>query len=162
TYGTDTLGATIDWGDNTTSTGTVTPGAATDGTVNSSHTYDKSGTFTVTVTVADGYGGSTSQSFSVVVAHVPPVVYAGPDVSLNWGDGTVTALTLSWTAGSAGVSSVAAVSADHSYADVGTYTATLTLTDADGTQQTGTVTVTVANSPPTFVTAPGNQSIDQN
>ena len=44
--------ATINWGDGKTSTGTITQSGATY-TVKGSHTYSKSGTYTVTTTVVD-------------------------------------------------------------------------------------------------------------
>ena len=58
--------ATIDWGDNTTEPGTV---AETDGsgTVSGSHEYTDSGTFTVTVSVADDDEATGDASLEVVV-----------------------------------------------------------------------------------------------
>jgi hypothetical protein len=51
--------ATIDWGDGTTSPGTVAGGGGTC-TVSGSHTYAASGTFTVTVTLADDAPGTAT------------------------------------------------------------------------------------------------------
>jgi subtilisin family serine protease len=60
--------ATIDWGDGSKSPGTVRPNG--DGTyrVEGGHTFDRSGTFHVTVAISDGEGGATSAFGPVDVA----------------------------------------------------------------------------------------------
>lgn len=60
----ETYSATVDWGDNTSS-----PGSITGGTVTADHTYTSTGVYPVTVTVTDNNGGSgslTAQSYVVV------------------------------------------------------------------------------------------------
>jgi hypothetical protein len=57
--------ATIDWGDSSTSTGTVTGGGGTY-TVSGSHTYSSTGFFTVTVKIVDD-GGSTAEAKSTIL-----------------------------------------------------------------------------------------------
>jgi uncharacterized delta-60 repeat protein len=79
----ETYSATINWGDGApTDAGTVavTPGAAgraTAGTVSGQHTYGSAGTYTVTVTVADANGGSTTIT-QAVSASLPPQPYLIP------------------------------------------------------------------------------------
>ncbi|MFM8289704.1 MAG: beta strand repeat-containing protein, partial [Planctomycetaceae bacterium] len=62
----DTHTATINWGDGTTSDGTVTGGSGA-GVVAGSHMYTATGTYTVVVTVTDDDGGTVSKSTTVTV-----------------------------------------------------------------------------------------------
>ncbi len=55
--------ATINWGDGTTSPGTVAGGSGTF-TVSGSHTYAASGTFTVSVTLADDAPGTATATIA--------------------------------------------------------------------------------------------------
>jgi len=71
--------ATIDWGDGTTSSGTVnvTPGGLntpTTGTVSGTHTYRRFGTFPVTIQVADEAGVSGTATLTATIANVAPTV----------------------------------------------------------------------------------------
>ena len=85
----ENFSATINWGDNTSSTGIITvtpggPGVPTTGTVTGSHQYGGDGPYTVTVSVSDGVG-SGSGTFQVAdappaVTLVVPTVHAGQDV----------------------------------------------------------------------------------
>ncbi|MFN9373734.1 MAG: beta strand repeat-containing protein, partial [Planctomycetaceae bacterium] len=63
----DTQTASIDWGDGTSTPGTVAQAAGA-GTVNGSHIYTATGIYTVTVTVTDNDGGATSQTRNVTIA----------------------------------------------------------------------------------------------
>src|SRR5262249_21539547 len=90
-----------------------------------------------------------------------PTANAGPDrtgsegsaVSFS-GSGTDVegALTYSWTFGDGGPATGANVS--HAYADEGTYTATLTVTDSGGQAVGDTAVVTVSNVAPTANAGP--------
>jgi hypothetical protein len=71
--------ATINWGDATTSHGTITstgPGAAFD--VTGSHTWGAGGSFTVTVTVKDAGGAQAVTSFTATVSSSSPGVTVIP------------------------------------------------------------------------------------
>ena len=74
----DTLSYAWNFGDNTAGTG-----------ANPTHVYADDGTYTVTVTVDDGFAGANRHSFQIVVSNVAPTVDAGVDQS-NQEAGTVT------------------------------------------------------------------------
>jgi len=114
--------ATIEWGDGTSSSGTVTvtpggPGKSTTGTVSGSHIYADQGNYTVTVVVADDGGGAGQGSFTATVSDVGPTLSAIPNgvyvsgqpliiqdsftepgiadqdtVTVDWGNGTTSTL----------------------------------------------------------------------
>ena len=129
----ETYTATINWGDNTSSTGlvTVTPGSAgiaTTGTVTGSHQYSGDGPYTVTVDVGDG-SGIGSDTLQVTAA--PPAVT--PSVS-----------TLSANEGSP--VNLAATFSDLGFNYGGTIKSFTALIDwGDGTSSNGTVTVSSGN-----------------
>src|SRR5262249_22146313 len=75
----ETFTYSIDWGDGRpVDTGTPTidvpgsPGVLTQGSFDGSHTYADNGIYTVTVTVTDDDGGTTSETFNVTVNNVAP------------------------------------------------------------------------------------------
>ena len=79
--------ATINWGDNTSTPGTVTvtpgsPGTPTTGIVTGLHHYSGDGPYIVTVTVSDGI---LSGATSFHVTDAPPVVVPGPNLAGNEG-----------------------------------------------------------------------------
>ncbi|MGZ6972458.1 MAG: PKD domain-containing protein [Acidimicrobiia bacterium] len=164
----DTHTASIDWGDSTTSSATVTEldGA---GSVTDSHVYAVAGNYHVTVTVTDDNGGSASSSTDIAANGAPTVGVGGPysgvegaGVTLN---GTATDpdadhLTISWT--KTIVSAGPGTTCD--LTDTSTLTPTLTCDDdavvsvtisaSDGIHPTvvDTTQVTIANAPPTVAT----------
>jgi hypothetical protein len=162
--------ATIDWGDGTTTAGTVSGGAGSF-TVIGSHSYADEGSFTASVTLADNAPGTASATATSAVTVLEGDTLGGTGTpvlategatftgqvatfsnastgnvpgdftaTIDWGDGTTTAGTVSGGAGSF------TVGGSHSYADEGTFTATVTLADnAPGTASaTTTSTATVA------------------
>jgi PKD repeat protein len=129
-----------DFGDGSNATG-----------VNVTHRYTKNGIFVVTVTVTDNDGATSSDTCTITV-NTPPVADAGPDhvclvgdvVYFNGSgsydpDGEI--LTYQWNFGD-GVNATGST-VTHSYADAGTYTVTLTVTDNLGSLDGATCTVTV-------------------
>ncbi len=66
----DTHTATWDWGDGTTSAGTVTESSGS-GLVSDSHAYSEAGVYTVTLTVTDKDGDVGSNAFQYVVVYDP-------------------------------------------------------------------------------------------
>src|SRR5205085_8976356 len=114
-------------------------------------TFADNGTYTVTVKVNDKDGGYDSKTFTVTVANVPPTVTPpanqssnegasasftlgsfsdpgandGPwSVDVDWGDSSAHTTFTQNTRGSLG-------SQAHTYADNGTYTVTVKVTDKD-------------------------------
>ncbi len=158
----------IDYGDGTAAvTGTTLVKS-----LDLSHQYaDGNANRTVGVTVTDAAGETASDSFNVSVANVAPTAaVTGADVvaegsvytlnvgvvadpgadtrtaySINWGDGTTTALTVAEWATAAG-------SFSHTYADgAATPTITVSASDEDGSFILGSKSLTVNNVAPSVV-----------
>jgi PKD repeat protein len=157
----------VNWGDGSTHT---TFSASSTGSLGTrAHTYDDGpATRTVTVKVTDKNGDSDSKTFQVTVANVAPVVTAPSDhtadegatkdfglgsfsdpgadkpwaVDVNWGDGSASTHFTVDAAGSLGL-------APHAYADNGSYTVTVAVTDKDGAWDAKSYTVVVSNVAPT-------------
>ncbi len=131
------------------------------------HTWSDLGSYTVTLTVTDT-GGATSTTYVVVtVGNRLPSVVADSDLSVVT-PGTVVTFTSagttdpdpggrivswSWNFGDGSTPSTAP-NPTHSYAALGTYSAELTVVDDDGGSASANVTVTVASSG----TDPGSES----
>ncbi|HEY6961517.1 MAG TPA: PKD domain-containing protein [Gaiellaceae bacterium] len=109
---------------------------------------------TITMTADDGRGGTASAAIDVTIENVPPTADAGADLTGTWGvpvafSGTATdpspvdakSLAVQWSFGDGATSTD--LQPTHVYADPGTYTATLTVTDKDGGVASDTTTVVV-------------------
>lgn len=153
----DTLTYVWTWGDGTPNGSGVSP----------SHTYADNGAHTITLTVNDGFGGSSVATVPITVKNVPPVITAMPvpatadegssvAVSATATDVPTDPLTYSWSWGDGSPDSApdAASVASHVYADNGTYNVVLTATDDDGGVRTKTKVITVDNVAPTIISAP--------
>ena len=165
--------ATIDWGDGSAVEAGAVTEPASPGTVSGTHTYADNGPFIVTVTVTDDDGLVGSDTLTITVANVAPIVAAGPDqpavqlagASLalatftDAGSGDTHTATIDWGDGSpveAGIvtepASPGTVSGSHAYTHLGPFTVTVTVTDDDGGSDSDTLTVTVG---PPLVPIPG-------
>ncbi len=125
-----------------------------------SHSYKKSGKYTVVLTVQDNSGteSNTNSDTLQVFINQPPVADAGPDQLLtaseavfsakNSHDGDGEIVKYEWDFGD-GVTAIG-VSAQHAYAKPGTYQAKVTVTDNSGTknnQSSDLVTVVINEKP---------------
>jgi len=142
--------------------------------------FDDNDSFTVGLRVADDLGESDTDTVGVTVFNVAPSVEAGPDqtnyqdavfslapatfadpgvgdshtATIDWGDGTVEAGTVSESDGSG------TVSGSHTYVDDGTYTVEVCVTDDDGGTGCDTFQVVVLNVPPSVEAGP-DQTVDE-
>ena len=121
---------------------------------NPTHTYTAQGVYTATLSVTDDNGdvGTGTVTFNVAAPNVPATVVASgtptesrapftvnfSSAGSNDADGTI--VSYLWDFGDGSPTSSDA-NPSHLYSTVGTYTATLTLTDSDGATSTGTVTI---------------------
>jgi PKD repeat protein len=125
---------------------------------NPTHVYGDNGVFSAALTVSDGDGGTDSKSVSVTINNAAPTVNASSDAPKNEGQ-TVTftctatdpgglndPLTYAWTFGDGGTST--AQNPTHVYADNGTFSATVTVSDGDGGSTPKSVSVAIANAAP--------------
>jgi hypothetical protein len=166
----DTHTCAIAWGDGSSSTGAVSESGGA-GTCAGSHAYTAAGGDTITFKVTDNAGAAGSASVAISVTAAPVLTLTPPagqsanegssvsfslgtiangkapySVTVTWGDGT----SSSFSAAAAG-----AVSAAHTYANDGSYTATVKVTDANAASATAAFGVTVANvAPAVTVTSP--------
>ncbi len=131
---TDTLSYSWDFGDGSSATGT-----------SASHTYGDDGTFVVTCEVVDDDGGTASASISAEVANVAPTLEGTPDTQVQEGQaysfspavtdpGTDDSHAWSGTVPSGATldSATGAVDWAPGWADVGSHSLELEVTDDDG------------------------------
>jgi ELWxxDGT repeat protein len=168
-----TYNAQVDWGDGSSSTGTVasTPQGLV---IAGSHTYAEEGTYTVTVSIAKGGGLPNQVTATMKVADAP--IWAGREflrttegkaftgtvatitdgnplgkagdftATIKWGDGTTSTGTVAQTG-----PGKFAVQGVHTYAVAGTYTVTVSAKDAGGSAATALSTFLVDDAPLTAV-----------
>ncbi|MFO7538435.1 MAG: PKD domain-containing protein, partial [Chloroflexota bacterium] len=158
----DPLTFSWDFGDGNGATGTLTP----------THIYQETGLYTVILIVSDTDGHVVSDTLQVlVVTEAIFAVDAGPDVAGDEGsplafNGVITdtgggsPYLIEWNFGD-GNTAEGSLSANHAYADNGTYTVTLTVTNSENQVVSDTLLVTVHNVAPT-VTAAADQSLGLN
>jgi uncharacterized repeat protein (TIGR01451 family) len=176
------FGATIDWGDGTTTAGTVAAAGGGTFTVSGSHTYADEGPFSVKVVLTDNapstasatamasaavaeadsltagattFSATEGSAFSGTVAtftDTNPSAPAGDfTATIDWGDGTTDAGTVSGAAGGPFT-----VAGSHTYAEQGTHSVRVVLTDdAPGTASaTANSTAVIAEAPLSITGAP--------
>ncbi len=117
--------------------------------------YDEAGIYSVTLTVTDNEGASSTDDVVVTISeavNTPPVADAGPDMTVSVGDtiqfdgsgsfdpdGELVAF--SWSNGMTGIMPTAVIN------DVGTFVVTLTVTDNEGATDSDEVVVNVVDTP---------------
>ncbi len=161
------------------------------GSIADTHVYATFGTYTVTVTVTDNGGLSSTQTFQIVVGNVGPTVqpiaqqsvdegsqFSLPGVTfndpgtldthtatVNWGDGSSTevATVTESPFGPPGSTSglTGAISGSHTYGEPGTYTVTISVTDNGGLTDVRTFTLVVNDVPPSFTTTIATGSLNE-
>jgi FOG: PKD repeat len=128
------------------------------------------GIFNIGLFVTDTLLDNTASS-TVTVNNVTPSADAGPDQVVNEGDqvtfagsftdpGTLDTHTLEWNFGDGSQPISGSLTPDHTYAENGVYTVTLTVTDDDGGVGSDSMAVTVDNVAPA-VEAGSDRTIDE-
>jgi len=154
----DTHSFEIEWGD-----GTVVSGAASGGSISSSHSYTSTGNYTVTVTVTDDDDGFDSLSTVIeVVDNLPPTAdaggpYAGSEGAAVTLDGSVNdpdgdPLDIRWSVDSAlcTVADDATLTPSLTCGDDGVFSVTLTVTDTFDVSDSDMAQVTINNIAPSL------------
>jgi hypothetical protein len=162
--------ASIDWGDGTTSAGTVSANGGGSFSVLAGHSYDHAGPKTISVTI-NGLGGGTTSATST--ANVANAALSPTDTTVSATEGTAFtgaiaghfadvnaaasavdfSATIHWGDGSSSAGTVVAslgggfdvVGPSHTYAHAGPKTVTVDVTGAGGGTTTITSSATVAN-----------------
>lgn len=160
----DTHTATWEWGDGSSSPGTVQE-ANGSGTVTGSHIYTVAGSYSITLTIADDEGGTSQPVFQPIVIFIPnepPVVEAGgPFNATEGGSVIVTAIgsdpdndpiNFAWDLDNDGLFETPGQSVTFSAAGLdgpGIKTIVAKVTDSGGLFATDQATVQILNAAPT-------------
>ncbi len=124
---------------------------------NPSHAYSDNGVYAVRLTVTDDDGSNDTVIHSIIVANIPPVAsftYAPANITDtddvvftdNSSDSDGSIVNWTWDFGDGNISY--GQNATHKYADDGTYTVKLTVTDNDGSSSSSTKEIVVLNVKP--------------
>jgi len=166
----DTHSASFDWGDGTSSAGTITESSGA-GSTSASHTYATAGLYTVALTLADndGLGSTGTLTLNVQAGNNPPIAKAGGPYNSVEGtsftfnstgstDPDGDAISYDWDFGDATAHSTLA-GPRHAYGDNGVYTVTLIVTDSRGAASIPSqTTATISNAPPVITLTRGPTS----
>ena len=163
--------ATINWGDQTSSAGTIAANGSGGFSVTGTHVFAEEGA-RVTVTVNDAGGASAMatssgsvadagialrgvagfrehhrSNFTATVATLTDADPGGTTTDytgqINWGDGTTSACPSTSCSIAVRAGGGFTVSGSHNYPNNGTYTVTITITDAGGSTSKTTTTIVV-------------------
>lgn len=151
----DALSYTWDLGNGNTATG-----------ITVSETYTTPGIYTISLTADDGNGGTNTTTINITVIDNTPqpptaVATANPTsgntpLVVNFdGSGSTDPngdnLTYSWDFGDGNIAT--GITVTHTYTVIGTYTATLTVSDGNGESDNTTINITVSDNTPQVPTA---------
>ncbi len=161
--------ATIDWGDGTAVSAGTIASTGSGYSVAGTHTYALDGSFSATVTIDDTGGASTEVISSVAVTNpalavgtvslTPTVEGADATLTATFTDGGTTQAASAYTAAVdfgdgntsgatvTGANGSFSIQIDHTYLSAGSYTPSVTFTDAGGAAITETGTGTVGDAP---------------
>jgi hypothetical protein len=146
---------------------------AANGTLSGTPAYGTAGSYPVTITATDAHSNTTTQSFTLTVSASGPTFTSTASTTFaenTGGSYTVTAhgdgtISFSKTAGTlpSGVTlgTSGTLSGTPAYGTAGSYTFTITATDANSNTATQSFTLTVTASGPTFTSA-ASTTFDQN
>jgi len=125
------------------------------------HTFEDEGSYTITLSIDDGDGGTAQETGVINVVNVAPQI-----IGLSGNSSGLEAQPLSWSAqvsdpGSAdvitgtwdfgdGSPTSSGLSASHTYLDNGVYTLHFTASDNDGASSSSNLTVTISNEGPSI------------
>jgi hypothetical protein len=164
--------ATIDWGDGSTSAGTVSGPTGGPFTVTGTHTYADEGSFTTSVTITDKDTASNTATVSGTATVADAALTAGPSMTINSTEGAPFAgpvgsfsdanpgatsadftATIDWGDGSPTSVGVVSgptggpftVSGSHTYLEEGTYSISVGVNDDGGSSATLSASASVAD-----------------
>ena len=138
---------------------------------NVEHIFADNGLYEATVTVTDDDGSSTTQSLTITVNNVAPIIDPWSDETATEGDlvefnatfsdpGVLDTHTIEWDFGD-GSTANDTLTPVHIYPDNGIYDVTLTITDKDAASSTNTMTVTVNNAAPAIASLTGDTNVNE-
>lgn len=120
-----------------------------------SHTYTSAGTYTATLKVTNSFGCENSVAKSVTIHAQPVAAFTNADgcvqKSVAFTNTSSGATTYGWTFGDAGTSSAA--NPTHAYSNAGSYTVTLTATNANNCSNKVSRSITIHANPSVAFTA---------
>ncbi len=135
------------------------------------HDYAEVGMYTVTVTVVDDDGGEATDTFDVTYADVAPRITLSTATSVTEGSTVMYAatatdpgddeFTLAWTFGDGG-EGASGREVEHTFADNGSFTVTVTATQTGNPDvfRTATLTQVVTNVTPIITSVPAEEALD--
>jgi YD repeat-containing protein len=162
--------STINWGDTSTSSGSLVAGSGNTFLVGGTHQYREEGSYTVSVSVTDEGGSTATVTGSVTVVDAPLSLTVTPAVAAtetqswsgtvasfadpgrNDGDGRYT-VTITWGDNQSGSGTATVVgdhvdiTGSHTYAEEGSYTLSVAVADEGGSTLVATGTAAVADLP---------------